>query len=107
VWCARACAAAAWSKGGRSVAHPEIDEGGKELSDICAAREIRTPDPRFRRPMLYPAELWPRVWEHTYAAPSPGGQVNRDHLYGAVGKDLIGVWDVRSPFPPPCFRRPG
>ena len=29
---------------------------------LGAAEEIRTPDPWFRRPMLYPAELQPRIY---------------------------------------------
>src|SRR5262249_18049430 len=31
-------------------------------SCICAAERIRTSDPRFRRPMLYPAELQPQCF---------------------------------------------
>lgn len=31
------------------------------LTICCAPRKIRTSDPRLRRPMLYPAELWAQV----------------------------------------------
>lgn len=41
----------------------------------CARREIRTPDPRFRRPMLYPAELCAREVA-TYAVSLAGRQVS-------------------------------
>src|SRR4051794_9996886 len=39
----------------RSCAPPLARE---PLRRRCAPRGIRTPDPRLRRPMLYPAELW-------------------------------------------------
>ncbi len=38
----------------RCVRHPEA----KTIGDACAPRGNRTPNPRLRRPMLYPIELW-------------------------------------------------
>ena len=54
---------------------------GPAASHFSAPRKIRTSDPWFRRPMLYPAELWARVLGHTDGArgrklTQPGSRVN-------------------------------
>lgn len=41
-----------------------------------AAKKIRTSDPRFRRPVLYPAELWPREGQ-TYAVQGQRRQASK------------------------------
>ena len=42
---------------------------------------IRTPDPRLRRPLLYPAELW----THRYFCNIKAGDGNRTHVSSLEG----------------------
>ena len=55
---------------------------------IGAPEEIRTPDLRFRRPLLYPTELlehWSERWESNPLRPGPQPGVHPEHLEHYIG----------------------
>ncbi len=61
-----------------TVGSPTTSRGHR--SQNCAPRKIRTSDTWFRRPVLYPAELWAPSWrgrDHTRARASVNGLSNK------------------------------
>ena len=69
----------------RYTHHIDFSSIHNSLTKGNVPKGIRTPDPRLRRPLLYPAELWTHFASHLQLCKWKAGDGNRTHVSSLEG----------------------